>query len=387
MSKNKLKSISIAVALLICIALPAQSIAGLGQISRVPVQLTLDPKLQAEFAQETKDALYELSGSNLAKKLCLQLIQPESGASTGAQQVPGFCTSTGIAQVQIYAAVNGHLIASYTTDGSALDRPTSAGSVAKMIGLWLIARSGGSADEYWCPQAHAGIHNADGFAGVQTCTKASLVDAATAVATSNNLAMIWRISQLDASWVRRELASIGITNVPTDHHPAAAVATGVIESTPRLIVTLMSAVVNETLRHPVSLTIQPHFSALAMSQFQALQLGLAEPGVRLYLQTLLRQPIAHSRGTARHMAGTLSANAIAKTGTPTSGDDETIGKFFAFATQRPDGEWGVGLVAVQSPTQAQMLGKKISGADFAPLHKVAARATLRSLSPVIFANN
>lgn len=343
-----------------------------------PIQLAMSIKAQQAFVSDVKTALVQID-SKLASKLCLNLL-PDSRSKPQAR-----CGTTESARVQVYVATAGHITHSYANDASAFYRPISMGSVAKILGLYVLARTAARTHESWCVKSFAELGNADGFLGYANCNApGAYISGQRATATSNNLAFRWRIAQVEANTIRAELADIGVTNITTDTHPAAAVATGVVEVSPWLMLTLLSAVVDDAPPNATSFSLNPNFSVKAKTQFETLRQRLT-PEVRAYIRELLQEPIRHPNGTVRHLAGALSKFAIAKSGTPTGSEGQTTGKLLIFSDQRPDGNWSTALIAIQSPKPSAALGKNLSGSDFSALHKLAVEAGIQPLSSALTA--
>jgi len=335
------------------------------------VLLSFDPMANAGFQAKIDEVLVALQ-KKLARKLCLTISRVgDAKAPGGYCRAPKGTEGAEGAVVQIYLTRNGLMHRYYSTDASAFDRATSMGSVSKTIGVVALAETGARLDETWCVKTFANVQNADGFGGYSDCGAAiAKITAVESIARSNNLSTINRLRQIDDKRLRATLIDAGLANTPLDFHPGIAVATGVVEPTPRQILELFHAIcAGSAMRTSFTqLTTQPP-SGLAGWTSRV----MSAPSQAMYVKTLMSAPVTHSRGTARLLAAILPADSriYAKTGTSSNANAQVTGKFLAFSLVSGGAVW-TALVALQSPRPSIPLGVGLQAGDFADIHNLLA---------------
>lgn len=330
------------------------------------VVLSFDPIANVRFQAKIEATLVALQ-NKLGSKLCLAITD-----SKDAKVPSGNCgapKATERAVVQIYLTRNGLMYRYYSTDGSAFDRATSMGSISKTIGVLALAETGAQTDESWCAKKFANVKNADGFSGYLDCGAAiARVTAVESIARSNNLSTINRLRKIDEKSLRAKLIKAGLANTPLDYHPGIAVATGVVEPTPRQILELFYAIGAGTATRTsfTQVTTQP---PSRLAEWVAHVMSI--PSQAIYVNTLMSAPVTHARGSARHLKPMLPADAriYAKTGTSSNSSTQVTGKFLVFSMASGGKVW-TALVAVQSPRPSIQLGVGLQAGDFADIHRL-----------------
>lgn len=331
------------------------------------VYLTLGVAANAEFGQGVQVQLAALQ-QRLAGRLCHPLSLP------GPAKRPHFCEGEDErAVVHVVVLKNGAIWRLASTHPAYLEQPAQIGSLAKaLVAVPILARAGARTEEQWCVQAVAGIRNADGFGGHDQCSeRGAMIDATFAMARSNNLATIWRLRQLSAGHVQRELDTAGIVAAPGRFHPGLAVALGMLEVTPRQALECFDGLARGQARR-ANITQNSQGAPTQMASWCAG--ATATPQGRAVVDGLLRAP-ASAGGTASFLPAMLPAAAQwrAKTGTPTDAAARATGKLLLFSL-RHGGHLYTALLSVASPKPSWPLAEHLASSDLAGLVNVAVRA-------------
>ena len=358
-----------------------------------PVVLTMNAADNQAFVAAVR-AILAAPPPALAARLCLPLVSspvlPMKVPLSVVPRRPMACAPLKPAEhavVHVAVLRDGKFWRLFSTHPGRLDAATSLGSVAKSIGaVPLLALYGAKPDELWCVQAVANLKNADGFRGHALCDDpAAWVTAESALARSNNLAILWRLKQLPASALRESLEQAGVGNVSRQYHPAVALALGLVEYTPRQALECFDAMASGLAQRA---TIVQGAKAAASPTAHWCRAALATPRGQAFVSQLLAAP-AGVNGTAAFLPAVFAGatELRAKTGTPSDSAGNDTGKVLVMSFKR-GGHRYTALVAWLSPTPSTPLATRLEAADLVPLLRIvnshipsgASRAAAVSLS-------
>jgi hypothetical protein len=354
------------------VAAPAGRVAAMHQ----PTQLTFSTHQNTAFGQAMQQALADLQHT-LSQRLCMPLTAKPLAAVT-----PPECPHQSQGNVAVLHAVvlrDGVFHRVFSTHSQLLEQPVSLGSVGKaVLAVPLLAHAGALAGEQWCVQAFGGFRNASGDMGHASCAETGAhVSASHAMATSDNLATIWRIRQLPAQQVRQQLQSVGISNVPGDYHPGIAAALGVVTYTPRQALECFDALLSGSAQRAALVSGS---SAAASGLAQWCAAAVATQQGRVFVTQMLQAPTL-TGGTAsvlRHaMPGATALRA--KTGTPANASAVGTGKVLLASFSREGRRYTV-LLALLSPKAAVPISPSLAISDLRPFLEIINAHTTRAAS-------
>ena len=334
------------------------------------VDLTLDIQANAALAERIRSDLAAMQ-TRLRGRLCQPLVEglPLAGRPAGCQVgAPGRADPSLVpAVVQVVVLREGLIWRFATTHPAQFEQPWPLGSLGKaVLAVPTLARAGASAGEQWCVQALPGIRNADGSTGSTNCSGpgAVTISAVRALASSNNLATIWRLRQLPAAHVANELGAAGILRLPTDYHPGIAATLGMLEVTPRQALECFDALAGGSARR-AAITLRATAAPTPMARWCAG--STTQPAAQTFINAMLRAP-AEPGGTAAFVHGEAPGIELlgAKTGTPTNDATQNTGKSLLFSFRVRQARY-TALVSVVSPRPAWALGVGLASRDLRDL--------------------
>lgn len=330
------------------------------------IELTLDWHANAAFGGRVEGELARLQ-QRLAGRLCHPL------TNTPLATRPAFCAAepTG-ATVHVIVLRRSVFWRVYSTHPAGLEGPLPIGSVAKaVLAVPLLAKAGAKATETWCIQALAGLRNADGSTGFAGCdAPGARIGAMHALARSNNLATAWRLRQIDAGWLHRELTQAEVRGIPADVHPALAATLGIADITPRQLLECFDALARSGEARRAAMARHARAPVTPMAAWCAG--AVATAGGSALARRLLAAP-AEPGGTAAFLPALLPAAKgwRAKTGTPTDDAGRDTAKLLVFSAGH-QGAVYTALIAIASPKPAWPLTDGVPSAELRGIANVVA---------------
>lgn len=363
----------IAVAVAFATGLPvgtALGASGLTKPASVPaasaeaVRLTLDTTRNKALERSINAALASIERQHVTQ-LCYAL----TGAVTKPVR-PTYCQGPVDRQLRAGLVVvvlrNGAIVRLVSAGGASLERPMPMGSLAKMfLGVPTLALQGAKPDESWCRRAMPGLRNADGFEGVVHCDMPDAHRSATeALATSDNLAMIWRLNRIDPQVIEQQLAHADVTWPAGEVAPAVAMALGVVELSPRQVIECHEALVTGRARR-ATIVAGGRGEPTALARWCAQ--SVATPQRRAFVDTMLAAPLRPG-GTASFLPAMADRAAwlTAKTGTPTTRDTLDSGKLLVFSARVRGARFTV-FIGLASPRPNWPLARRLATSELQPL--------------------
>jgi hypothetical protein len=346
--------------------------SALGSAQPGRIDLTIDWQADQNFAVRVSAELAALQ-QRLDGRLC--------HAVSGVPLVnrPAFCSSEARpAAVHVAVLRDSAFWRSYSTHPAALERPFPIGSVAKaVIAVPLLAKADARPDETWCVQALPGLRNADGSTGAPGCN--IRISALQAIASSNNLATIWRLQQIEPARLRQSLSEAQIRGVPADVQPAVAATLGIAQVSPRQVLECFDALARSGEARRAVITRHAGAAPTPMATWCA---GAVETGAQRALVRALLSAPAESGGTAAFLPSLLTGASgwRAKTGTPTDDVGYDTAKLLVFSVVHRQRVY-TGLIAISSPLPSWPLAASISSAELKGLAKVVAAEIAESAAP------